>query len=79
MSSTYLFMSFLDIDECGTANSPCDANAVCANTIGGYTCTCNSGYSGDGQTCTGKYLIGFMICFNFCDLINFVLCTPYGS
>ncbi len=61
MSCTYALLLFLDIDECGTAN-PCDANAACANTIGGHTCTCNSGYSGDGVTCTGKYLIKFMIC-----------------
>ena len=43
---------FLDVDECQT--SPCNYNAICNNTDGSYTCKCNSGYSGDGLTCTGK-------------------------
>ena len=39
----------VDINEC--KESPCDANAQCANSIGSYTCTCCNGYSGDGDTC----------------------------
>ena len=29
----------------------CDAQAVCENHKGGYTCTCNAGYFGDGFEC----------------------------
>ena len=44
-----------DIDECATAGT-CDANAACTNTPPGtFTCACNSGYDGDGTTCTGNY------------------------
>ena len=45
---------FLDIDECiiGTNRNNCDENASCTNTFGGFTCTCNDGYEGDGVTCT---------------------------
>jgi alpha-tubulin suppressor-like RCC1 family protein len=44
-----------DTDECRpTANPPlggCDGNATCANTVGGHTCTCNTGFIGDGLAC----------------------------
>ena len=46
------FIWFPDIDEC-KAGTPCDSNAACANTAGSFTCTCKSGYSGNGTTCTG--------------------------
>jgi hypothetical protein len=39
----------VDVDECDDA--PCDAHATCANTDGSFTCTCDAGYSGDGETC----------------------------
>ncbi|HEY5950286.1 MAG TPA: EGF domain-containing protein [Kofleriaceae bacterium] len=39
-----------DIDECAVAN-PCSVDATCANTPGGFTCTCNPGFTGDGITC----------------------------
>ena len=29
----------------------CDDNADCTNTQGGYNCTCQEGYAGDGFTC----------------------------
>ena len=43
-----------DIDEC--ISDPCHSNATCNNTIGSFTCTCVSGYTGDGFECIGKYL-----------------------
>ena len=37
----------------------CDTiNAFCTNLDGGYLCTCDVGYSGDGLTCAG------MLCIN---------------
>ena len=46
--------AFLDIDEC--LSDPCHSNATCNNTIGSFTCTCVSGYSGDGFQCIGEWL-----------------------
>ncbi|CAK8696725.1 unnamed protein product [Clavelina lepadiformis] len=41
-----------DIDECADEfNTPCDHNADCANTQGGFTCTCREGYAGSGSIC----------------------------
>ena len=39
-----------DNNECET-DGICDENAECMDTPGSYICTCNSGYSGNGDTC----------------------------
>jgi len=44
---------FADIDECVVNTDDCDANATCHNSEGSYTCTCTSGYTGNGHTCSG--------------------------
>ena len=44
----------LDFDECAAPDlNNCDENAECNNTIGSYTCSCHSGYYGDGFECLG--------------------------
>ena len=44
-----------DIDECAGEHD-CNVLADCADTEGSYTCTCNTGYTGDGKSsCVGKY------------------------
>ncbi len=48
-----VFQSSTDIDECQTANGGCHEQAVCANTDGARTCTCVSGFVGDGVQCQG--------------------------
>ena len=42
-----------DILECERELDDCDPNANCTNTIGGYICTCNIGFTGDGYMCPG--------------------------
>ena len=41
-----------DINECNNESQLCPNNATCTNTIGSYICSCNSGYTGDGKTCS---------------------------
>ena len=43
-----------DTDECLTNNGGCSADASCSNAVGSFTCTCKSGYTGDGFACSGK-------------------------
>ena len=50
--SCLLFL--LEIDECLEDIDDCDALATCMNTVGSFTCACNSGYQGPGNVCTGE-------------------------
>ena len=43
-----------DKNECTNGENKCDANANCTNIVGSYSCTCKTGFSGDGFNCTGK-------------------------
>jgi len=45
----------LDTNECLTDNGGCDAQAICTNTPGSFSCSCKSGYSGNGFNCLGAY------------------------
>ncbi|XP_033108940.1 fibrillin-1-like, partial [Anneissia japonica] len=40
-----------DIPECMEKRDDCSVNAICMNTLGSYTCNCNSGYEGNGTSC----------------------------
>ena len=43
------------IDECNQQTNGthrCHTNATCTDTIGSYTCSCNTGFTGNGKACT---------------------------
>jgi hypothetical protein len=50
-------LCFSDIDEC--QSNPCDDNASCTNNNGSYTCSCTTGYEGNGTVCTGIWISSF--------------------
>ena len=45
-----------DVDECTEGTDSCHDDATCNNTYGGYICSCNTGYTGDGFVCTSKLI-----------------------
>ena len=49
-----MFCCSIDINECNTGNGGCEHN--CTNTIGSFTCSCDTGYQLDenGLNCSGK-------------------------
>ncbi|MBI5534774.1 MAG: S8 family serine peptidase [Deltaproteobacteria bacterium] len=40
-----------EVDECALEVDNCSAHATCANTLAGFSCTCMSGYAGNGVDC----------------------------
>ena len=56
---------FSDINECDTSTSPtgkCGANALCSNSPGGFSCTCQPGFTGDPfVNCYGKLTTYYII------------------
>ena len=47
-----------DVDECSAGTDNCAAEATCTDTDGSYTCTCNTGYDGDGTNCLSENFKG---------------------
>ena len=45
---------YSDMNECTVGHLLCDVNANCVNTPGSYYCSCFSGFTGNGEHCTGK-------------------------
>ena len=45
-----------DINECNERSHNCHENATCTNLQPHFNCTCDSGYTGTGVSCSGKCL-----------------------
>jgi len=52
---------FLDINECEEGGSNCHKYADCQNTMGGFECSCQPGYYGDGYTCERKFVVPIVL------------------
>ena len=48
---------FLDIDECMDHMDDCHQNASCRNNNGSFSCSCNSGFTGNGTDCEGMFKV----------------------
>ena len=50
----HVHVTCTDIDECGERTHNCHENATCSDVVGGFNCTCNTGFTGNGTFCEGK-------------------------
>ena len=57
----FLMLFSADIDECETGSDNCDEKAQCTNTEGSFTCSCDSGYTGDGTECSVVLTVGLLL------------------
>ena len=54
------WLQLTDIDECASGSAGCEQ--VCTNTVGSFTCSCNTGFTlSSGTFCTGKSYYLFQI------------------
>ena len=52
----HIWLNTIDTDECSSVDLPCHSNATCSNIRESSQCTCNKGFSGNGESCKGtKY------------------------
>ena len=42
-----------DVNECVLNLDDCDGQAMCNNTLGSFSCSCNTGWTGNGTSCEG--------------------------
>ena len=47
-----MLILFSDINEC--LMNVCPENSYCENTLGGFTCSCEAGFTSNGSHCLGK-------------------------
>lgn len=63
----WLSILFTDINECIANTHNCHVDATCVNSEGSFNCTCNEGFSGSGQSCSGT-------CLNMCYVHTYLKC-----
>ena len=61
----------LDVNECTDSGlNNCNVNATCNNTIGSYTCTCNTDFTGNGFNCSGSIFV--LAIYNWVVISEFI-------
>ena len=68
----------LDNNECTLGTDNCHDDATCTNTYGSFYCTCNTGFTGNGVNCSGKfYTQGLTALPSLMSLLKLQICSLY--
>jgi len=59
-------LTTVGVNECAAGTHDCQSNATCVDTPESFTCQCNAGYTGDGDTCSAQVACG--VTPSLCDL-----------
>ena len=53
-----VYITNADINEClNVTETNCHFHATCENSFGGFMCTCDAGFTGNGSECYGRSLV----------------------
>ncbi|CAI8057363.1 Fibrillin-3 [Geodia barretti] len=47
----FLLRASINVNECAEGTHTCHENAKCTDVVGGFTCECSTGFTGDGFVC----------------------------
>ena len=61
LQCVHIIYCVLDVNECSDSAHDCSEYAQCMDTEGSYSCSCNTGYAGNGTMCTSK-IMGHYYC-----------------
>ena len=70
-----------DLDECSFGMTNCTDNAECIDLVGGFTCQCSAGYTGEGFIeCSSKKTQHIVKMYDTCAVLsrsthNIIVCT----
>ena len=68
---------FSDLDECTLNLHNCNDQAMCNNTLGSFSCACNTGWTGNGTSCEGtakELTVATFFLLNFSCKIDCHIC-----
>ena len=68
LQCVHIIYCVLDVNECSDSAHDCSEYAQCMDTEGSYSCSCNTGYTGNGTMCTSK-IMGHVI--NIITVLSF--------
>ena len=62
LHSVLQLLTVADVNECDAKTHDCHENATCSDVVGGFNCTCDTGFTGNGTFCEGELFLKLTLC-----------------